>query len=292
MTYPNNQYLISLAELKAYTGITGTTSDSLLTNLIHSVQDAVEVYLDRRLMRWTYQQWFEYDRALILPQWPVNNVFFIGTPVNCVTIADSTNSYTFNINQTNGVNPTIIPQLTVTNGYTLVSQNFPFATYTNLAQLKVAVEAACAGVTLTLVTSPTYNWPDMNTLCLRAGSGLNLYGAVRQNVLYRIDDGTNRTLIIPQDVIVQFNALDYWFETSLLVIWDAGYDQASVPTGLKQIISDMCDDYLNLSKINGGGLIKSETIKNYSYTLADTSTVFDIVKNHSSDLEPYRKKLV
>jgi hypothetical protein len=291
--YPNNLYLITLAELKAYTGITGTSNDTLLTNLIHSVSDAVEVYCDRRFIKWNWAQWFRYERELVLPEWPVNNILFIGTPVVSIVVTDSADKYNFNISQTNPRNPTIASGLTVTDGQTLTSTSFSFDTYTKLSTLKTAVEAAYPSLTLTLSSSPTYDYPNMNTQCLRTGTGLTWYGAIRQNVMYRIDDQTNRILTIPEDVTIQWNALDYWFEVCLLVIWESGYDSSSVPTGLKQTISNICRDYLSMSKIPSSGLVTSETLTNYSYTLSSSAKIFDIINvNYKNDLEFYRKKLV
>jgi len=292
MSYPNGQYLISLAELKAYTGITGTANDALLTNLIHSVQDSVEVYCDRRFMRWTWTNWFKYERELYLPQWPVNNILYIGTPVVAIRITDSADNHSFNITQPDSNNTTIPAAFIVNDTEALTATSYSFDTYTKLSTLKTAVETAFPTVVLTLSTDPSYDYPNMNTKCLRTGTGLTVYGAISQNVLYRIDDQTNRILTIPEDVTVIWNALDYWFEVSLVCIWDAGYDTTNVPTGLKQTISNICRDYMNMSTLPSAGLVKSETIKNYSYTLFDSSKVTNIINtNYLNDLEPYRKKL-
>lgn len=290
-TYPGSNQLVTLAEVKAYTGLT-SASDAFITSLIPAVTNAIETHCDRRLLKWQWQCWYSYDRALILNQWPVNNILFLGTPVAAIQVTDSANTYSFNIVQQNGTNPSIVAKLTVTDGFTLTSTDFLFSTYTTLAALKVAVVAAFPALTLDIATSPTYNFDAMNTLCLRGGTGTTWYGAIRQNVLYRIDDETSRTLIIPQNVIVQFNALDYWFETSLCVIWDAGYETATVPYGLKLTASNICNDIINITKLPSAGLVKSEQIKNYSYSLFDNARIYALINdNYLNDLQPYVKKL-
>jgi hypothetical protein len=295
MSYPNGLYLVSPTEVKALANISVATYDAFINAYIPAVQDAIEVYLDRRLMKNVWNEWFAYDRALILPQWPVNTIMFLGTPVNCVQVVDNANRYSFDIKQTNGTNPTIEPKLTVIDGFTLVQKDYLFSTYTSVATLVAAVQADyIASLVLTISTSPTYDFNSMNTLSLRAGTGLNWYGAIRQNVLYRIDDETNRTLIIPQNVIVQFNALDYWFEVSINVVWDAGYTQAQVPQTLKLVASNIISDLMRIYDVQGSGLskniYKSELLGDYSYTLDPSSKISELIlTKYAGMLAPYRK---
>ena len=282
--------LISLAEYKAMMGVSSTADDTTLNSLIPACEEAIQTYLDRRLGRNIGIEWYEYDRAIPLTQWPCNNLLMIGTPVNAVTITDysaSPVSLSFNTTKQDMRNPQIPGKFTVTTEQ-FVQTDFLFSTYTTLATLKAAVEAAFPTVTFAVASG----YDQLNTLLLRNGSGNTIYGATRQQVLYRIDDITQRTLIIPQNVIVQFNALDYWFETSLCVVWDYGYALADVPKGLKLTTACIVRDYLKIGKMPASGLVKSESIKNYDYTLFDHAKIYQIItENYVKDLEAYRKKL-
>lgn len=300
--YPNSQEIMTVSELKGMIGIPAatTTYDAQLAIWLPIVREQVEMYCDRKFLKYTWSNWFEYDRAIILPQWPVNNVLLLGTPCVAIQITDTTNIYQFNVSQPDSVNYTVVPKFTVTNGNTFATTDFLFSTYPTLASLKAAVELAYPGVTLTLSTAPIPDFTQMSTLCLRRGSGYTIYGAIRQNVLYRIDDQTNRTLIIPQNVIVQFNALDYWFETSLMVIWEAGYDPAvsgGVPSALKFIIASIINDMMSVYDLQSSGVSKgiyrSETLGDYSYSLDPTSMISNLINDkYAQQLEIWRKKVI
>jgi hypothetical protein len=287
-TYPNGQYLVSTAEARALAAIPTYFADAEITALLAPVQDAIEVYCDRRFMKWVWQEWYAYDRVLMLTQWPVNTILFLGTPVNCVQVVDNVNKYAFDIKQANGTNPTIVPKLTIINGFSLTTKDYLFSTYTTVLDLVNAVQADYgADLTITISTSPTYDFNSMNTLMLRGGTGLNWYGAIRQNVLYRIENETNRELIIPQNVVVQFNALDYWFEVAIMVMWDAGYTTAQVPQGLKFITANIIRDILKISKRDP--TLKSETVTNYSWTAFDKSNIAQLINtNYAIMLQPYK----
>jgi len=289
--YPNGQLLLSTAEVKSLANL-DSRYDSLIPAWTLSVQDQIERYCDRRFMRWQYNQWFAYDRAILLPQWPVTNILFLGTPVAAITVTDAQDKYSFNIQQADpGIDPVLESKLTVTDGFALTSTDFLFSTYTNLGQLKAAVEGAYPGVlTVTIVTDPSYAWSSVNTLNLRAGTGKTWYAAYRQNVLYRIDDETSRTLIIPQNVIVQFNALDYWFEVALNIVWQAGYTQATVPPALKQVAASVIRDMLNISKMPNAGLTKSISVQNYSESFSDDARVWSLInEKYAPMLQPYKR---
>ena len=289
-TYPNSVYIVTASEVRSLANIPTVITDAQINALIPSVQDAIEVFCDRRFIEWTWNSWFPYDRALLLPQYPVQEIMFLGTPVNCVQVIDNANRYSFDIKQANGANLNVIPKLSVIDCFTFVVTDFLFSTYTNVHDLVTAVAAAFPALNLTISTSPTYDFNSMNTLSLRAGTGLNWYGAVRQNVLYRIDDETSRMLIIPQNVVVQFNSLDYWFEVSINVVWKAGYTQALVPGTLKFVAAQVINDIINISKTGSGGILKSETITNYSYTMFDHANLGILInEKYAIMLNPYKK---
>ena len=291
MSYPNGQAILSVAECKLLSGVGTTYSDAALTACIASVQDQVELYCDRRFMRYTWSEWYKYDRELLLSQWPVNNILFIGTPAVAVTITDSASSHSFNVVQATGTNPTLVPRLTVSNAFALTSADFLFSTYTTLALLKAAVDVAYPTVTFTITTDATYAWSTMNPLCLRPGTGSTLYGARRQDVPYRIDDGTSRELVIPEDVTVSFQALDWFFESALNIVWDAGYSAADVPQGLKLAVASIVRELMGITKIPSGGNTTRLEVLNYSETFSNTSKTWSLITNeqYGPMLSAYKK---
>ena len=298
--YPASQEIMTVAEVKAQIGIpvATTTFDIQIASWIPVVRSQMEMYCDRKFLKWNWQQWFEYDRAIILPQYPVNNILHLGTPVAAISITDTSNNLQFFVNQPDSSNYTAIPKFVVTDSSDFTTTEFLFSTYTTIGDLKTAVEAAFATVTMAVSTAPVPDFSTMNTLRLRRGSGYTIYASIQQNVLYRIDDNTQRTLIIPQNVIVQFNALDYWFETSLLIMWEAGYTpQENVPQALQFIVSSIIRDMMSLYDLDSSGvpknIFKSETLGDYSYTLDPSSMISNLInEKYAAQLEIWRKKSI
>lgn len=286
--YPNNQTLVSLAEVKSLTGLT-SASDASINALIPSITEQIESYLDRRLLKYNWYEWHHYNNQILLSQYPVNNILRIGTPTQVISITETSGVYNFNVEQADSTNTNITPSFIAVNLGSFAVTEFSFDTYTTLTDLKVAVEAAIPTATLDI----TVGYETQNTLCLRSGSGTKIYGVTKQDVLFRIDDACNRTLTIPSNVSIQFHSLDYWFETVLFVAYSAGYTSATTPAGLKLIISNIIKDTLNINSLGSSSLLKSESIKNYSYSLFDSSQISTLINTkYATDLEPYRKKIL
>lgn len=293
--YPGTQAeIVSLAEIKSYCNISSSDYDSFITSYIPIVRDQIETYCDRRFLKWTWQEWFPYNRSIMLPQYPVNTIMFMGTPVMAVNVVDPDSKYSFDIKQTNGVNPSIMPKLTVIDTQAFTTQDYDFSDYTTVAALIAQVNIDYPNLVFTVSTSPSYDFNNMNTLSLRAGTGLNWYGALRQDVLYKIDDATNRNLLVPENVTLSFNALDYWFETALNIVWDAGYTQAQVPGTLKMVVCSIFRDIMSIYDVDGSGtyrgIYNSETLGDYSYSIGNFSKIGELVtQKYASMLQPYKK---
>lgn len=72
--------LTTLAELKTYMGISASTWDTVLENLIDSASARVEAYIGRRIKSRTWIEHIDPDGSstIRLKQWPVTSVDFIG----------------------------------------------------------------------------------------------------------------------------------------------------------------------------------------------------------------------
>ena len=289
--------LLTLAEYKTITGTTSTTNDAFITSQIPVIQSALETYLDRKFDRAVNYEWLQYSESMQLEQWPVNNVLLIGTVITMATIADTSNTLSFSIVSGKNVQDGIAGMY-VTNQYTLASTFYSFATYTTLATLKTAVETAHATVTITYATNPTYTYASVSTNLLRDSTGLEIYGAYSQLQLqYRIEEGTRRVLSVPKNITSLFQAMDYWFENSIFVAYNYGYDTANVPQGLKFIVSSIIIDIISIYDLNSSGVYKGiysgETLGDYSWTLNPNSTLNALINDkYASALEPYRKKVI
>lgn len=285
--------LLTLAQYKSLTGTTATTNDTLISALLPAVQSQLETYCDRKFDRSTYYEWLKYNGEIELDQWPVNNILMIGTVIETGTWTDTSNTLLLNLQR--GINSQDgIAGLYVTNQYTLATTFYSFATYTTLATLKTAVEAAHATLTLAYPTAPTYTYASMSTNLLRDCTGNVMYGAYAQpSIQYRIEEGTRRTLIIPANVTTYFQALNYWLEETLFVAYNYGYDNANVPSGLQLTLSNIIKDMVNITTSSGGGLYKSQTITNYSETTWDTAQINKLItERYTADLEPFRRKSI
>jgi hypothetical protein len=280
--------LISLAEVKALTGLT-SANDSIINSLIPSVAEQIETYLDRRLCKYTWFEWKKYDNNLELSQYPINNVLMMGTPTQVITITDTSDAYNFNITQEDNTNYTIKSKLSVINQSTFAVTDYSFDTYITLTDLKTAVETAIPAITITIEAG----YETQNTKCLRSGTGKSVYGVVKQDILYRIDDNSNRYLSIPNNIYLNFNVVDCWFDNVLFVAYSAGYDSTDVPAGLKLIVANIIKDCVNINSLGSSSLLKSESIKNYSYSLFDSSQISVLInQKYAVDLYQYSKKSI
>lgn len=278
---------MSILSLAQYRTLSNTTNadgfDAYITALLSVVQTEIESYCDRLFDDSRYYQWFHYsgDRLIVLPEYPVEQIIYIGYPAKVATISYTSGNYNIEITKTSVI---------ITNDADFTQNIYVFSTFTTLALMKVAIEGAYpAIITLTIETGYT----TMNTLLLRTGSGLEWTGGVRLDTNVRLIDRSDRVIEFAYNTpFIMSYSNDYIFNDELIVIWNAGYTTATMPKDLQMAEMLIIKDYLALSKKADIGLMKSETVTNYSYTLADQELISDLVKKYSGILDGYVKKIL
>ena len=279
--------ILDLATYKNLTGTTNSVNDALITELLPAVQSAIETYCDRKFDAQDYSEWYHYSNQLILNQYPVNSTKFIGQLVIMANFAPTT-GYQYEANPTG---------ITITDEATFTAQTFLFTTYATLTALKTAIELAIPAVTLSIVSG----YENYNYRLIRIGSGSIVYGATKADLNCYVDD--NRTLMFLSDYsFIFWNCLDLGYPEEMLVIYSGGYTSVTMPMDLKLIEANCIRDMINIMSDTPSsgvtGIYKSETMKNYSYTLADgtasgsTVNVAQVVSKYYPELNPYRKKTV
>jgi hypothetical protein len=275
--------LVTVAEVKSYTSL-GDGDNAIITTLIPAVQSSIENYCDRLFDAQDYSIWTYYSNEIMLENYPINYVKFIGYVNEVAVFTDTTdnNQYTYEVTASRELGTLV--SLAITDN-ALTTTTFAFATYTNLTLLKAAVELAIPAITMTI----TSGFETMSYKLLKQGTGRYLYGAERSNATTMITD--NRTLVIMQSLDFLFNS-DLYMTTPIYIVYNAGYATADVPAALKQITSNIIKDCTSVVNSKLSTLMKSESLTNYSYTLSDSSTINEVVSNYSVELDFYRKKSI
>ena len=282
--------IITTTDYASYTNTTLTPAQTAYINaLIPVVQDQIEQYLDRKLDETTYLEWYKYSRYIVLRQYPVTAIKYLGE-LDEVAKFSNLDDYTYEITQT---------ALKVTdNALTTTTVTFGGAILT-LADIKTAIEAALPPLTLTISTG--YN--NLSYKLLRVGTGAEVMGARRNDCQTKMIEDENRTLEILMDSAFQFwIQTDYTCDTNVFVAYTAGYLTADMPKALKMVAVNVIKDILDIQGLgNSNGVssvYKSQTITNYSYTLADgmtgftTANIASVVAKYYGDLEVFVKKSV
>jgi hypothetical protein len=276
---------MSILTLADYRTLTNTSAadgfDAYITSLIPVVESEIEQYIDRTIDDTRYYQWFNYsgDRLITLPEYPVNQILYIGYPAKVATIDYTTGNYNVEITKTG---------VTITDDATFAQNTYTFAANTTLADLKTAIEADYGpNMSLTIETGYT----TMNSLLLRTGSGKEWTGAVRLDTNTRLHDRSDRVIEFAYNTpFVMSYSNDYIFNDELLVVWNAGWTTTTIPNELKMIWAMVIKDYLAQSKISAMGILRSQTITNYSETYMDVGVIKNILSGYAGLLDGYVKK--
>ena len=281
--------ILTVAEYQSYTGTTlDVAQTAYVTSLIPVVQNQVQTYLDRILDVADYSEWYNFSSDVVLRQYPVNYIKYLGSKNKVASFDDTT--YTYEL-KADGlyVTDATITTTTVTFGGAI----------TTLTDIKTAIEVAIPAITLTIVSG----FETMSYKLLQVGTGRDVIGAERRDAQTKLIEDENRTL--------HFNTYDgfsYWFEgdcepyRNLFVVYSAGYATADIPPAIKMVCVNIIKDVLNIQGLGAStglsGLYQSESITNYSYSLANGVTwtgsvdIASIFNKYSGDLDPFRKKVV
>ena len=278
--------ILTTAEYQSYTGATLTGDQTTYVNaLIPVVQNEIETYLDRLLNAQDWKEWHCMDSCVLVDQYPVNSVKYIGSLRNVATFDDLT--YTYEVTETElNIVDSALNTTTITFGGAIAV----------LTDIKTAVELAFPAITMTIVAG----FENMSYKLLKAASGRYVYGAERVDCSTQITD--HRTMSFVWDTaMLCYDVMDLLVPNYLYIVYNAGYATADMPPILKMIAVNCIKDILTRQGMGSAGVVsgiyKSESITNYSYTLFDnagtnTSNIASIVQKYYGDLEPFRKKTI
>jgi len=274
--------IINLSTYKSLTNTTVATDDAYLTAIIPNVCDIVETYCDRHFDANNYQFWTTITDSIITDEYPIIKLIMAGQQQKVAVLSwPTTSDYSVEICSDKVV-------VTDTKSYGLATDYYTFATNTTLAALKISIEDDW-DITVAIETGYT----DFNTALLKTGTQQTWYGAVRYNANYRIQDNTIRFMKLEDAIEAQFG-FDSFIPNCFFVYYRAGYEYADMPKGLQLVVANIVKDILYLSKMGGKGMLKSETITNYSYTNWNPSEydIKNVINNYADGLDPWRKKSV
>ena len=284
--------IITLAQYKTLTNTSSTANDTYISNLLAPVQSLIEVYLDRKLDSCDYFEWVRFNNPILTTEYPLNTLKFIGSKYKVATFSNTdTETYNYSINSV-GIDVMVDSTFTTT--------SFLFATYATLTALKTAIEAAFPFITMTIETGYT----TLNYRYLKEGTGVDIYGAKRLSTTSQIFD--NRTLKLSECNFLTDCCVGC---SDVYIIYNAGYTATTMPPALQLITANIIKNILTIDSVtnaaNAGGnvitgLLQSETIGNYSYSLGnsllgDSISLLDIgkvVARFEADLYPWRKKTI
>jgi len=269
--------ILDLATYRTLTNTVNGADDAYITQLLAVTQSQMESYCDRKFDPQDYKEWYKYSRFLILREYPVNAIKFIGTLQKMATF--SSDDYNYEITSTAlNVTDNTLTTITVTFGGAI----------TTLTDIKTAIEAAIPGLTLTIDTGCS----GLSYKLLRVGTGKDIYGAVRSDCQTKLVEDENRTVeLLSDSSFIFFYATDFCTDINMYVVYNAGY--LVMPLDLQMVCADIVRDMSYINSASVTGIYKSETLGDYSYTLADQTQINELIfTKYSQTLDLYVKMVV
>jgi len=274
--------IITAADYATLTNQTLTPAQTVYVNaLIPVVQDEIERYCDRYFDSADYLEWFKYSKYIVLRQYPVTAIKYLGE-LDEVGVFSNSTDYTYEFTSTT---------LKVTDG-NLSTTTITFGgAISNLTDIKTAFELAYPLVTLTITSG--YNL--LSYKLIRPGTGTSIMGAKRNDCQTKLIEDENRTLEIMMDSAFQFwVATDYTTDVNVFIAYTAGYSSTTMPKMLQMVMCNIVKDVMNIQSAGITGLYESETITNYSYKLGANVTAYvgQEITKYYGDLEVFRKRVI
>ena len=279
--------IITLANYKTLSNTTDTTYDTFIEAVIPAIQEHIEKYCDRQFDLTTYNQWFYFNQYLEMPQYPITQMKFLGTPDRFAEVTFNSDLYTIEVKD-DAIHVTSLD---------LTTTEYTFASYATIQLICDAITAATPAITFDIVAD------YVNVPCQRLRPGVvkaHLYGSKKIAVAYKVLEGGERILELSQDFSYSWTySLDEAYSEVLNVIWQAGYSEANMPDGLQLIMANIITDIISnmTAGVNETALnpnITSEKLTNYSYNLGSISEVMAYLrkewKRYEEALTPYMKK--
>jgi len=275
--------LTSLANLKAWMGITASTDDTVLESAIDRATARIESYVGRQILSRSYAEWRSGAGvdAIRLHQWPVSQVTGVWTGAYAALVVSSADATdlraSISVNQETGSNAVILTR-TTSAGVTTTT-TLSFATYPTTAALATAI-GSTAGFACTL-------GKNIRSVQLRPRAAgdvvlatVTLFAADTASE-YTYDYDTGRLMIDqswwaywPMDRGIMPDAVK-----SVCVEYTAGY--ATVPDDIEQACIEIAAMMYRDRKRDSG--LQSESLGDYSYTRANRAEVDAIMSGLLAD---------
>ena len=264
--------LITYAAYKTYNNITDDTNQTLAESLITVASNQIELYCDRIFAEDTYIE--EVKRLgcshYVTPrQYPVNKILLTAEQSDAFTVKNNgTISYTLSIKDS---------VLTITTeALTETTYDLTNASYDTLTELKAVIEAAFTDLSITIdsdvIQYSRFLLDQYQTI--ESSATVTIYGAKATDIDIKVENN-------------QFNV-----GSDCIVVYKAGY--STIPVDLQYVVARIVYDTVNVALAESGSSnLKSESITNYSYTLADNINLQTIISgyigNYGSTLDAYRR---
>jgi hypothetical protein len=275
--------LTSLANLKAWLGISTSTDDTVLESAIDRATARIESYVGRQILSRTYTEWRSGAGvdAIRLHQWPVSQISGVWTGAYAALVVGSGDATdiraSISINQETGT-PAAVLTRTTSAGVTTTT-TLAFSTYTTTAALATAI-GSTAGFTCTI-------GKNIRTAQLRPRAAgdvvlatVTLFAADTASE-YAYDYDTGRLAIDqswwaywPLERGIMPDAVK-----SVLVEYTAGY--ATVPDDIEQACIEVAAMMYRDRRRDAG--LASESLGDYSYTRANRAEVDAVMSGLLAD---------
>lgn len=249
--------LTTLADAKRYAGIMTSADDTLLTQIINACTDRIERLCNRKLVARDFcEKWSSvHDGTVMLRQAPVNCVYRIACGQrNAVSVVYSGTA----VRATIGVYEDCVRLHTVGSDGTTTNTVKTFSENPTTDLLATAISSVSGWTATALVSLPStdlfprpgWSSKDETVYLVAPSSSIDVYD---------FDADTCR---------LRLPFVSGWIR-NLLVHYNAGFE--TIPDDLAQICNEMVAQAYRSRSVNRA--LKSETIGDYSYTLADVDAV-------------------
>lgn len=267
--------MITLQEYCAYKQITSPSSqDGIINTMIPIVTSIIEEYLDRNIESATNIELINIqDNNIFTENYPINRILYVGVPTEAIRIEGLTDGQSM-ICEITGLYYYSSPFATPT--------SFLFSTSTTFALLKAAVETAIPTLTLNLLMPST----TLTSFLLESSGSTIMYPARFSGTFIKRDSRTIE--------LIDLDSCGNLWSNQIYLVYTSGWDIDDVPPALKKIAFDMVSDLVNILSLSTNSGIKSESLGDYSYTLADVSSNLsgDMINKYKNDLYPFVKKWI
>lgn len=275
--------LTSLAQVKAYMGVTATTNDAVFARLINAVSAAIETYCDRKFKARAYtmeRQDGNGQYVLYVRNYPIISVERVATSTAGALQVKCTDtgaySATCSITRSSGSLPANTHlKLSILGGTNAGDTSLALGTYATMTTLAAKI-VETTGWTATVVSGYAV-WASTELITIGSSECLNTFRTMEVPD-ERLDNyGMNQV----EGSIFYGGRFGQWYK-NIYLDYNGGY--ATIPADLEQTAIEITSDVFESRKVNAN--LKSEKIGDYSYSLGDIKTA---VSGKSDQLAQWKR---